>query len=88
MSAPDALKAFEAYATDPGNMAYLASPEFEARSNMLFERIAAGEMIPAGAAADALGLPWPVFRYLFGSFLASQATLARLGAEAARATKH
>jgi hypothetical protein len=53
--------------------AYVESPTFEARCCELFGRIDAGEWFTLAAAAEVVGLPWPIFRDVFATYLVGTA---------------
>jgi hypothetical protein len=70
---------FDRYVTTDEGLNYLKSEMFERKCNELFARLDAGEEYPAEWVAEFLDLPWPVFRHLFGHYLAMVHMLA--GAE-------
>lgn len=67
---PSTQPEWEAYVAAPAGRGYLESDAFAQRWARLEERVAAGEEIAAADAAEMVGLPWPIFRHIYGHYMA------------------
>ena len=66
---------FDRFCADEKNRADLESELFTERWAKLEKRFDAGETMEVQKAAKLVGLPFPVFRYMYGSHLADQALI-------------
>ena len=60
---------FELFMSEPHNVEYLESEEFERRQLILNQRLDSDGQLNVYMAAELLGLPVDVFRFLFAQYL-------------------
>jgi hypothetical protein len=67
------------YIAGPEFARIVTSAEFHERDVEIERRVDAGEIISLGQRAKMLGLPWPVFRRIYGGHLAWEAIKQKMG---------